>query len=80
MGVRIPPPVQNSIENKMSKITNYISSSFRELKENVTWSPWAEVQRYAIIVTIFTIVLSLATWGVDTFFTKVIAGFYNLIN
>ena len=78
MGVRIPPPVQILIT--MAKITNYISDSINELKANVSWTPWAEVQKYTIIVAVFTVVFSLATWGVDTLFAKVIAGFFNLIN
>ncbi len=64
----------------MAKVFNYISDAFTELKSNVTWTPWAEVQRYTIIVAIFTIVFSLATWGVDTVFAKAIAGFFNILN
>jgi preprotein translocase subunit SecE len=76
MGVRIPPPVQKS---KIMKVINYISEAFEELKTNVTWAPWAEVQRLTIIVALFTILFALATWGVDTLFTKVISGFFNWI-
>ncbi|MDN3705760.1 preprotein translocase subunit SecE [Myroides ceti] len=64
----------------MAKVFNYISDSFKELKNNVTWSPWAEVQKYTIIVSIFTVIFSLATWGVDTVFAKAITGFFNWIN
>jgi preprotein translocase subunit SecE len=63
----------------MTKVVNYITESFEELKSNVSWLPWAEVQRLTIIVAIFTIVFSLAIWGVDEVFTKVISGFFNLI-
>nr|WP_298000730.1 preprotein translocase subunit SecE [uncultured Flavobacterium sp.] len=64
----------------MAKVVNYISDAFNELKSHVTWTPWAEVQRYTIIVTIFTIIFSLATWGADTVFAKALAGFFNLLN
>ncbi|WLD23465.1 preprotein translocase subunit SecE [Flavobacterium dauae] len=64
----------------MAKVVNYISDAFTELKSNVTWTPWEEVQRYTIIVTIFTVVLSLAIWGVDTLFADALAGFFNLLN
>ena len=76
MGVRIPPPVQ--IKIKM-KVVNYISEAFYELKSNVTWPEWPEVQRLTIIVAIFSIVFALLTWGVDTVFGKAIAGFFNVI-
>jgi preprotein translocase subunit SecE len=63
----------------MTKVVNYITESFEELKTNVTWLPWAEVQRLTIIVAVFSIVFSLAVFGVDEFFTKLIAGFFNFI-
>ena len=75
MGVRIPPPVQNKIN--MSKVINYISNSFTELNTNVTWPSWAEVQKLAIIIAIFSITFSLATWGVDEVFSKAIGAFFS---
>lgn len=77
MGVRISPSVQKSII--MTKVVNYITEAFQELRTNVTWLPWSEVQRLTIIVAVFTIVFSLATWGVDEVFRKAISGFFNLI-
>ena len=64
----------------MAKVFNYLSDAFVELKSNVTWTSWTEVQKYTIIVSIFAVLMALATWGVDTVFAKAIAGFFNLIN
>ena len=75
MGVRIPPPVQ--IIKTMTKVVNYISEAFEELKSNVTWPEWSEVQRYTIIVAVFSIVLALVTWGVDEVFAKGLEGLFN---
>lgn len=61
----------------MTKIVNYISEAFEELKTNVTWPEWAEVQKYTIVVAVFSIVFALATWGVDEMCAKAIAGFFN---
>ena len=77
MGVRIPPPVQKRY--KMSKVFNYFSEAFEELKSNVTWPEWSEVQRLTIVVAVFSVVFALATWGVDELFSKVIEGFFNWI-
>ena len=77
MGVRIPPPVQKKYI--MAKIVNYISEAFEELKSNVTWPAWAEVQRLTIVVAVFSVLFALVTWGVDEFFAKAIAGFFNWI-
>lgn len=63
----------------MTKVVNYISEAFTELKTNVTWLSWAEVQRLTIIVAVFTVIFSLAIWGVDEVFAKVIAGFFKWI-
>ena len=78
MGVRIPPPVQKKYIT-MAKIVNYISEAFEELKSNVTWPEWAEVQRLTIVVAVFSVLFALATWGVDEFFAKALAGFFNWI-
>ena len=77
MGVRIPPPVQ--IKIKMTKVVNYISEAFHELKANVTWPIWADVQRLTIIVAVFSVVFALLTWGVDALFVKALEGFFNIL-
>ena len=76
-GVRVSQPVQ--IENQMAGIINYIKESFEELKNNVTWTPWSEAQSLTILVAVFSIIFSLAIWGVDTVFSKVIKAYFDLI-
>ena len=78
MGVRIPPPVQNKLIT-MTKVVNYISESFEELKSNVTWPTWAEVQRLTIVVAVFSVVFALATWGVDEVFANLLEKFFTWI-
>jgi preprotein translocase subunit SecE len=63
----------------MTKVVNYISEAFEELKSNVTWPNWSEVQKYAVIVAVFSAIFALATWGVDTLFAKSLAGFFNWV-
>ena len=77
MGVRIPPPVQK--QYRMNKVTNYISEAFEELKSNVTWPTWEEVQKLTVVVAVFSVLIALATWGIDTVFGKAIAGLFNWI-
>ena len=64
----------------MAGILNYIKESFGELKNNVTWPTWAEAQSLTVLVAIFSIIFSLAIWGVDTVFSKVIAAYFQWIN
>ena len=63
----------------MTKVVNYITEAFQELKSNVTWLPWAEVQRLTIIVAVFSVLFALLTFGVDELFVKALEGFFNLI-
>ncbi len=65
--------------NNMAGIVNYIKESFGELKNNVTWTPWSEAQSLTILVAVFSIIFSLAIWGIDTVFSKVISLYFNLI-
>ncbi|TQM41285.1 preprotein translocase subunit SecE [Flavobacterium branchiophilum] len=65
------------IKSIMAKVVNYISEAFEELKTNVTWPSWSEVQRLTIIVAVFSVTFSLATWGVDEVFAKTIGMFFN---
>lgn len=58
---------------------DYVKSSFNELKHHVTWPTWAEAQRLTIIVIVFSILLSLAIWGIDTVFSKVIEVYFDLV-
>jgi preprotein translocase subunit SecE len=45
--------VQKNIS--MARILNYISEAFEELKSNVTWPEWAEVQRLTIVVAVISV-------------------------
>ncbi|MCK0114487.1 MULTISPECIES: preprotein translocase subunit SecE [Gelidibacter] len=63
----------------MAGFVNYISESFSELKNNVTWPTWAEAQRLTIVVAVFSIIFALAIWGVDTVFSGVIETYFDWI-
>jgi preprotein translocase subunit SecE len=55
---------------------NYISEAVEELKTNVTWPAWNDVQKYAVIVALFSVIFALATFGVDYIFTKALNIFF----
>ncbi|WP_420572367.1 preprotein translocase subunit SecE [Kordia sp.] len=63
----------------MAGIVNYVKESFEELRTNVTWTPWAEAQRLTIIVAVFSIIFSLAIWGVDTVFSEALGYVYEKV-
>jgi len=47
----------------MSKVFNYFSEAFEELKSNVTWPEWAEVQRLTIVVALFFSAICIGNMG-----------------
>jgi len=61
------------------KVTNYISEAFGELKTNVTWPEWSEVQRLTIIVAVFSVIFALITFGVDRGFEILVANIYSFL-
>ena len=61
------------------KITNYISEAFTELKDNVTWPEWAEVQRLTIIVAVFSMLFAMITFGIDRGFEVLVAKLYTFL-
>ncbi|MDT0642996.1 preprotein translocase subunit SecE [Zunongwangia sp. F363] len=63
----------------MAGIVNYISESYNELKNHVTWTSWPEAQRLTIVVAAFSIVFSLVVWGVDSLFSQVIEHYFEWI-
>ena len=63
----------------MAGFVNYIKESFNELKTNVSWPTWAEAQNLTVLVAVFSIIFSLAIWGVDSAFSKVIGYYFDLI-
>lgn len=63
----------------MAGIVKYISESYSELKNNVTWPSYAEGQRLTVIVLVFSVIFSLAIWGVDTVFSSVIEQYFDWV-
>ncbi|QLE03118.1 preprotein translocase subunit SecE [Galbibacter sp. BG1] len=60
-------------------MVNYIKESFEELRANVTWPSWAEGQNLMVVVAVFSILFSLAIWGVDTVFARLIKLYFGVI-
>ncbi|MBQ0736032.1 preprotein translocase subunit SecE [Aquimarina celericrescens] len=63
----------------MAGFINYITESYNELKNHVTWTPWAEAQRLTVVVIVFSVIFSLAIWGVDTVFSNMIEYYFTLV-
>jgi preprotein translocase subunit SecE len=64
-------------ENIMNIVT-YIKESFKELNDKVTWMPFAEAQKSAIVVTVFTVIFAIAIFLVDKTFQFGLKQYFNL--
>jgi len=59
----------------------YIKESVEELRNNVTLPSKAESSNLMVIVAVFSILFALATWGVDSVFSKLIKIYFsNVLN
>jgi len=65
--------------NNIVKMIEYIKESFEELKNNVSWPTWPQGQSLTVLVALFSIIFSLAIWGVDTVFARVVELYFNWI-
>lgn len=63
----------------MSGIISYVQESYNELKNHVTWPPLSDAQRLMVVVAVFSIIFSLAVWGVDTAFSRVIKIYFEKV-
>ncbi len=64
----------------MTAIFSYIKNSFKELKDNVSWTPRSELQRLVTVVFVFSIIFSIAIWGADTVLSKIVGIYFKIIN
>ena len=63
----------------MNTVISYIKNSFKELRENVSWTPTSELQRLVTVVFVFSIIFSIAIWGADTVLSKIVGIYFEII-
>jgi len=62
---------------KVFVMLTYIKESWEELKNNVTWLNREQASNLMVVVAVFSILFALATWGVDTAFSKLIKLYFD---
>jgi len=59
----------------------YIKESIDELRNSVTLPSRADSSNLMVVVAVFSILFALATWGVDTVFSKLVKLYFdNILN
>ena len=49
----------------MERLKNYVSESYNELKNNVSWPTWANLQETAVIVLVATVLVAFMIFVMD---------------
>ena len=49
----------------MSKVSNYVRDSYKELTEKVTWPNWEQLQQSTMIVLVATLLITALVWVMD---------------
>jgi preprotein translocase subunit SecE len=60
----------------MEKVTTYISESWDEIKNKVTWSKFSELQGSAVLVLVASTIFALVIGAIDWIFKTGLQWFY----
>ena len=61
-------PAKKNDNREMSKIGEYVKSSYDELMHKVSWPTFKELQSSAVVVAVATIVIALVVFVMDVVF------------
>lgn len=60
----------------MEKLTNYITESWNEIRNKVTWSKYSELQSSAVLVLVASTIFALLIGTIDWIFKTGLQWFY----
>ncbi|WKS95037.1 preprotein translocase subunit SecE [Riemerella columbina] len=63
----------------MSSLVSFLKDSYIEFKDKVEWPKWPDLQSSTIVVAVSTLILALFTFGVDSFFSRLINNTFNIL-
>ena len=58
---------------------SYVKESYEELRHQVTLPTRAEASNLMVIVAVFSIIFALATWAVDSLFSRLIQVYFDAL-
>ncbi|MEY3343858.1 MAG: hypothetical protein RL090_1542 [Bacteroidota bacterium] len=61
----------------MNKIKAYISDSYNELVNKVSWPTWSELQSSSIVVLVASLIIGLVVFGMDIVFQTIMDAIYS---
>ncbi|MCP4437397.1 MAG: preprotein translocase subunit SecE [Aureispira sp.] len=54
----------------------YFKDSVKELRQEVTWPSWAELQQTTVVVIIASVMLALSVWAIDKVWVFILGFLY----
>ena len=60
----------------MKRFIQFVEGSIQELKDNVSWSSWSELQSSSIIVLIASVIIAVIIAVIDLAFKYLIGNIY----
>ena len=63
-------------QKPMEKLKTYITESWEEIRNKVTWSKFSELQSSAILVLVASLIFALVIGVIDLGFKNALAWFY----
>jgi len=61
------------------KLQTYVSESYDELMNKVSWPTWSELQSSAIVVSVASLIIALVVYLMDQSFQTILEQFYKLV-
>jgi preprotein translocase subunit SecE len=61
------------------RLQTYVSESYDELMNKVSWPTWSELQSSAIVVSIASLIIAMVVYLMDKSFQTILEQFYKLV-
>ncbi len=61
-----------------NRVVEYVTESYDELINKVSWPTWSELQNSAVVVSIASLIIALVVFMMDEFFQLLLKQFYLL--
>jgi preprotein translocase subunit SecE len=63
----------------MEKLRLYLSETYEELVNKVTWPTWPELQSSALVVMVTALIIALLVFIMDSGFSWLLEKFYQMV-
>ncbi|MGF1534547.1 MAG: preprotein translocase subunit SecE [Bernardetiaceae bacterium] len=62
----------------MSKLIAFLRESKTEMTDQVTWTPFSELQSLSVLVLVASLIFALVIWAIDKVFETGLSNLYSI--